>query len=226
MILRLPLPLAPPWIGIAVVFGLVGGCGGGRQRPPATPREVPVDVAAAPARDSVQALYESGRYREVLNNIGVGDAGPAALWFAAHSSLRLGQHEEAVRQFARLPTVGMSAAWRVVSELALARVEGDPEAIDRVRTRPTALPLDPFVQFELGLAHASRDDFAAAAVAFDRCTEADRRFAYAYYYAGLAYNRLNRPDLMAARFELFQRLAPEAPERPEVESILRTVRGR
>jgi hypothetical protein len=31
---------------------------------------------------------------------------------------------------------------------------------------------------------------------------------------------------MANHFETFIRLAPNAPERPEVESILRTVRGR
>jgi hypothetical protein len=31
---------------------------------------------------------------------------------------------------------------------------------------------------------------------------------------------------MAARFETFLRLARDAPERPEVETILRTVRGR
>jgi regulator of sirC expression with transglutaminase-like and TPR domain len=66
----------------------------------------------------------------------------------------------------------------------------------------------------------------AAAQAFERCVEADPRFAYAYYYAGLAYDRLNRADLMINRLEMFQRLAPEAPERPEVESILQTVRRR
>jgi hypothetical protein len=31
---------------------------------------------------------------------------------------------------------------------------------------------------------------------------------------------------MASHFELFVKLAPQAPERPEVESILRTLRGR
>ena len=40
------------------------------------------------------------------------------------------------------------------------------------------------------------------------------------------YDRLNRSDLMIARLEMFERLAPEAPERPEVTSILQTVRGR
>ena len=55
---------------------------------------------------------------------------------------------------------------------------------------------------------------------------ADPRFAYGYYNAGLTYDRINRPDLAIARLEMFVRLAPGAPERPEVTSILQTVRGR
>ena len=38
--------------------------------------------------------------------------------------------------------------------------------------------------------------------------------------------RANRPDRMAIHFEQFLKLAPEAPERPEVLQIMRTVRGR
>ena len=66
----------------------------------------------------------------------------------------------------------------------------------------------------------------AAADAFDRVTQADPRFAYGYYNGGLAYDRLNRTDLAIPRLEMFVRLAPDAPERPEVTSILQTVRAR
>ena len=87
-------------------------------------------------------------------------------------------------------------------------------------------PVDPQEQYDLGLAAAGRGDYAAAARAFDACSEANPRFAYAYYQAGLAYEKLNRPDLTAIRFETFLRVAPDAPERPQVESILKTMRGR
>jgi lipoprotein NlpI len=113
-----------------------------------------------------------------------------------------------------------------MADLALALLQGDAEAIHRARGAAVAFSADPFVQFELGLAHANRNDFTAAAQAFDRCTEADPRFAYAYYYAGLAYDRLNRADLMINRLEMFSASRTEAPERPEVESILQTVRRR
>ena len=50
--------------------------------------------------------------------------------------------------------------------------------------------------------------------------------AYAHYYAGLSYYQAERIDLMAAFFESFLKLAPDAPERAQVESIMRTIRGR
>ena len=180
-------------------------------------------VAAA---NSVQGLYESGRYQEVLNSVNAGDRSAQALWFAAQSSLRLGQREDAARHFAQLPQVGGNPAWQAISDLAQALLRDDAGEIDRARVAADAFPGDPFVQYELGLAHARRNDMTAAAQAFDRSTQADPRFAYAYYNGGLVYDRLNRPDLAIVRLEMFERLAPQAPESPEVTSILQTVRGR
>jgi tetratricopeptide (TPR) repeat protein len=207
------------------LLAVVAGCGGGGRLAPATPRDAPV-AGVPPTGDAVQALFESGRYRELLSSAGADTTSAEAIWFAAQSHLRLGQPEEARRQFERLPSVGAGPAWQVVSDLALAILNDDFEALDRARAAAAQFPDDPFVQFELGLAHARRNDFAGAAQAFDRCTQANPRFAYAYYNSGLAYDRLNRSDLMTNRLEMFQRLAPAAPERAEVETILRAVRGR
>ena len=210
-------------IGAVALLVIVAGCSGSGRRI-ATPGEAPT-AAPAQAGSSVQGLYESGRYREVVNSLSGAGQSPAVIWFAAQSNLRLGQREEAARLFTSLPEVGASPAWKAVSDLALALLNGDPEAIDRARLAATGFPADPFVQFELGLAHARRNDFSAAAQAFDQCLEAEPRFAYAYYNAGLTYDRLKRIDLTINRLEAFQRLAPEAPELPEVSAILRTVRG-
>jgi len=50
--------------------------------------------------------------------------------------------------------------------------------------------------------------------------------AYAHYEAGMAYYKAKRVDRMAVYFENFLKLAPNAPEKPAVQSIMRTVRGR
>ena len=81
-------------------------------------------------------------------------------------------------------------------------------------------------QFQLGLVLAKRQDWGGAAEALDRAAELSPAFAYAHYYGGLMHYRAGRPDRMAIHFESFLKLAPEAPERPEVVQIMRTVRGR
>lgn len=44
-----------------------------------------------------------------------------------------------------------------------------------------------------------------------RATQIDPTFAYAHYYAGLAYSKVRRADRMAAHFEVFLKLVPKAP---------------
>lgn len=75
-----------------------------------------------------------------------------------------------------------------------------------------------------GEAQLQEQAFAAAAETLDQCIVADPTRAYAYYYAGMAYRQIDRVDRMADRFEMFVRLAPDAPERPRVEAVLQTLR--
>jgi tetratricopeptide (TPR) repeat protein len=84
----------------------------------------------------------------------------------------------------------------------------------------------PEAHYQRGVVLMMRRDYGDAANAFAKAVQLDRTFAAAYYYAGLANNRVKRLALMANNFEMFIKLAPNAPERPEVESILRTIRGR
>jgi tetratricopeptide (TPR) repeat protein len=79
---------------------------------------------------------------------------------------------------------------------------------------------------KLGLVYAKRQEWAQAAGEFDRVLQASPANAYAHYYGGLMEYRANHPDRMATHFEQFLKLAPDAPERPEVTQIMRTVRGR
>ena len=84
----------------------------------------------------------------------------------------------------------------------------------------------PEAHYQRGVVLMARRDYGDAAAEFTRATQLDPGFAAAHYYAGLANYREKRIDLMTKSFETFVKLAPNAPERPEVESILRTVRGR
>jgi tetratricopeptide (TPR) repeat protein len=211
----------------AVVIALALGAGCSSRSASSAREAAPAE--RPPSDELVQEWYESGRYDEVVSRVTTAAAagvGPEALWLAAHSNLRLGRSDEAAALFRRLPAAAADPAWQVTSQLALATLEGNPEAAAQARQAASAFSDNPFVQYELGLASARAGDFAGAAQAFDRSIAADPTFAYAYYYAGLAYDRLRRADVMANRFDTFLRLAPRAPERPEVDSVLRTVRAR
>ena len=76
----------------------------------------------------------------------------------------------------------------------------------------------------MGRQQLDRGQYAAAAATLDRCIAADPTRAYAYYQAGIAYRQIDRVDLMADRFETFVRLAPDAPERAQVQSVLQGLR--
>jgi lipoprotein NlpI len=84
----------------------------------------------------------------------------------------------------------------------------------------------PQAHFQLGLALARAQQWNEAAGEFDAASERQPNNAYAHYYGGMMHYRANRIDRMAVHFEQFIKLAPEAPERPEVMSIMRTLQGR
>jgi tetratricopeptide (TPR) repeat protein len=117
--------------------------------------------------------------------------------------------------------------WKKTADSARALLDGNAQAatdagMAAVKATPDLLA----AQYQLGLARAKAENWAGAAEAFERASQIAPTFAYAHYYAGLAYSRLKRVDREAEHFQLFVKLAPKAPERLAVESILRTIRGR
>ena len=52
--------------------------------------------------------------------------------------------------------------------------------------------------YQRGLALAAKQDMAGAAAALEKATELDPRWAYAHYYAGIAYSKVKRVDLGVA----------------------------
>jgi tetratricopeptide (TPR) repeat protein len=182
--------------------------------------------ANAPGSSTIQALYESGEDREIVNRVknSVPDeASGADRWFAAQSQLRLGLRNDAINDLAALTQTSGDPAVQVAAQLAIGRLTNDEVTLGQARAAAGAFPESLFVQYELGLSYAVRNDFASAARIFEGCIATAPTFAYAYYQSALAYQHLDRPDIMANRFDRFVRLAPNAPERPEVESVLRTI---
>jgi tetratricopeptide (TPR) repeat protein len=177
----------------------------------------------------VRHLYDAGKYRETIDTIAAGGAAgvprPRALYLQAQSFEKLGDSNGAAAVYAQL--AGAGPAWQSVAQAALDLQRKQPAEAVAAATQATAQdPELPEARYQLGLAYTVSGDFAKAASAFDKALELDQQWAYAAYYAGLSYYKAKRIDILAARFEAFLKLAPNAPERPEVESIMRTLRGR
>lgn len=170
----------------------------------------------------VRRLYDSGQYQQVIAAAGVED--PRVTFLRAQSHQKLSQVNEARQVYMQLAGRPESDGWSDVGRSALALLAQDPggalaaanQAVAHDGTLPEAY-------YQQGLAFSSNQDFASAAVAFQKASDLDPSWAYPHYYAGLAYSKVKRIDLTAQHFQTFLRLAPQAPERPEVQSIMRTL---
>ena len=187
-------------------------------------------LAAGQNVADVRQLFDAGRYQEVVraSDTATDEADKAARlqYLAAQSYGKLNDLEGARRTYQRLAESGANA-WGLIGRSSLQLLDKQFDAAQASADQAAAaMPSLAESHFQRGLVLMARNDYGNAVDAFTKATAADPNFAAAYYYAGLASYRVKRLDLMTNNFSTFVKLAPNAPERPEVESILRTVRGR
>ena len=176
------------------------------------------------AQDEVRKLYEAGKYKEVVARTS-GESAPEARYLKALAHRKLNQNDQAKDAFRQLAEAG--DAWRAVGESGIALVDGNgDEAVNAARTAVERNADLAQAQYQLGQALDAKGENAQAAEAFAKAAEQAPQMAYAHYYAGMSFYKAKRVDKMAVYFENFLKLAPNAPERPAVQSIMKTVRGR
>jgi tetratricopeptide (TPR) repeat protein len=174
----------------------------------------------------VRRMFEAGQYQQVVESAAP-DAPPAVLYTVAQSHQKLGANEQAADIYRRLAESPEGDPWRFIGQSGQQLIEGQVDAAaESAQQAVDANGELPDAHFQLGLVRAKRQNWREAAAAFDRAIELDPSLAYGHYYGGLMHYRAKQPDRMAVRFEHFLKLAPEAPERPEVLQIMRSVRGR
>jgi tetratricopeptide (TPR) repeat protein len=169
----------------------------------------------------IRQLFEAGQYQQVVETTPP-DAPPHMLYTVAQSHHKLGATEQALEIYRRLADSPERDPWRFIGQSGQQLLAGQiDEALESARQAVTANGGLPEAHFQLGLVLARRQAWAEAAAAFDRVTQLDPSFAYAYYCAGLMHERAKQTDRMTISFERFLKLAPKAPERPEVLQIMR-----
>jgi tetratricopeptide (TPR) repeat protein len=175
-------------------------------------------------------LYEAGQYDAAASQVSAradaGEASPEDLFWAGQSLVRLSRDGEAAGLFRRLGGEDDNDPWRAVGRSAAALAEGQREVALQQAVRAVELGPELFyAQYQHGLARMDAQQWQPAADAFERATQIDDGAAYAHYYAGMAYNRLKRIDRMATHLNRFIELAPNAPEREQVQNVLRMLKG-
>ena len=190
---------------------------------------LPAQTSAA----DIQRWFESGRYDLVVES--AADAtDPRTVYLTGLSFVELDRVDEAQGRFEQLRDGSEEEGWRHIG--ASAALLNDPATREdtvvtarAVEAARLAVRLDDgnaWAHYQLGRALGRQRAYPLAAAAFDEAIAREPTFAYAHYYAGLSHYQARRTDLMAVAFEAFLTLAPDAPERSRVESIMRTLRGR
>jgi tetratricopeptide (TPR) repeat protein len=186
-------------------------------------------VTVAAGQDATpQKLFESGKYQEAIDNVkSRSDAPESEVYLRALAHRKLNQNDDAKEAFGSLAGRDEGSVWREIGNSGTALVEGNlPDAQAAAKKAVQIDAGSSLAHYQLGLVESARNDHAQAAAAFAKAAELDPQMAYAHYEAGMAYYKTKRVDKMAVYFENFLKLAPSAPERPAVLSIMRTIRGR
>lgn len=187
-----------------------------------------VATAAFAQEPQPQVLFEAGQYDRTLTALRPELEGATDPWnhyLAVQAYMRLSQVDRASADLQAL-VASEDPAWKLVGESLQALNAGDAaRAVDLGNQAVAANPELFAAHYQLGLSRARAEDWAGAATAFEQAGALNPSFAYSFYYSGLAYSRVKRADKTAEYFERFLKMAPEAPERAGVQSIMRTLRG-
>ena len=185
-----------------------------------------VTIAHAAQDASPQKLFESGKYQEAIDTVKKrSDASPEDVYVRALAHRKLNQNDDAKEAFGAL--AGRDGAWKEIGNSGTAMIEGNMDnAAAAARKAVDADGNSSEARFQLGLVASARNNQQQAADAFAKAAELNPQMAYAHYEAGMAFYKAKKVDRMAVYFENFLRLAPNAPERPAVQSIMKTIRGR
>ena len=190
---------------------------------------VALAVPTSAGQDSAQRLLERGAYAEAVQRVDTerqaGNDDPTSTYLAGQALLKLDRRQDARTEFAKL-SGGDNETWAAIGQSSIALLDNNlDEAVNAGRHGREVNGELGFTHYQLGLALIRQNQFDEAAQVLDRAAELMPEFAYAHYNAGVAHQRAKRFNQMAEHFQTFLRLAPDAPERRQVQLALNSLRG-
>ena len=190
---------------------------------------VSMAVPMSAGQDSAQRLLERGDYAAALQRVETerqaGNNDPSSTYLAGQALMKLNRDQDARGEFAKLSN-GEDEVWKAVGQSSIALLDNnlDEAANEGRRARDVNGDLG-FAHYQFGTVLMRQNQFDEAAQVLDRAAELMPEFAYAHYHAGVAHQRAKRFNRMAEHFQVFLKLAPDAPERRQVQLALSSLRG-
>ncbi len=178
-------------------------------------------AASAQSLPDVRAMFDAGNYQQAIDAASA-IQDPRVIFLVAQSQQKLRHPDQAQHVYQQL--AGRPDAWGAIGKSAVAiaasNAGGALQEADQAVAKGGSIAE---AHFQRGLALSAQQNFGEAANAFQKATELDPNWANAHYNAGIAFSKAKRPDQTATHFQAFLKLAPQAPERGEVQSIMRTL---
>jgi tetratricopeptide (TPR) repeat protein len=180
-------------------------------------------AASAQSLPDVRAMFDAGNYQQAVD-AATASQDPRVIFLVAQSQQKLRHPDQAQRIYQQLAGRPASDPWQAIGKAGVALMSSNiPAAAQEADQAVAKGGSIAEAHFQRGLALAGQQNFGEAAAAFQKATDLDPNWAAAHYNAGIAFSKARRPDQTATHFQTFLRLAPQAPERGEVQSIMRTL---
>jgi tetratricopeptide (TPR) repeat protein len=149
---------------------------------------------------------------------------PAAFLYLGETLLRQRKGGDADAAFRKAEELGGAQGgadgeyYRGVALQRLGRYDESVQALERARG---ADPGNALIPFQIGVTRVFQEQWQPAMDQLNQAIEKDSGIAYAYFYRGLAAEKLGRKDLLVNDMERFLALASSSPEADRAKAILR-----
>lgn len=151
---------------------------------------------------------------------------PEALYIDGLTRQRLQQPAVARQDYAALAARAEDDVWHWIGESARLTVDAELEPALAAANRAVELaPSSKFARYQQGRVLTEQRQHSSAAAAYVEALKLDGEFAYAHYFAGMSYHESGNLVAAANHLRRFLELAPNAPEKVQVQGILATIQG-
>ncbi|HYU32118.1 MAG TPA: tetratricopeptide repeat protein [Thermoanaerobaculia bacterium] len=194
-----------------------------------------VDSVAGKADSNGPVATALGRVLEQEKNYGESEArlrkatelapsDPAAFVYLGETLLRQRKQGDADAAFRKAEELGNAQGGKDGSYfrgIALQRLRRFDEAVQALEQARGADPGNSLIPFQIGVTRVFQEQWQPAMDQLNQAIDMDSGIAYAYFYRGLAADKLGRKDLLVNDMGRFLALAPSSPEADRAKAILR-----